>query len=255
MNDAKRIIIAILITLLAIVVGFNFRAAITSDGAETARLANTAVKADNADRFNYAVDSRQGRIIAEGDFVVSGLVKFDEMTKQFAYVSRVREDYNTHTRTVCSGSGKRRSCHDETYKTWDYSSSDTRKAKTVKFYDREYPFSKFGVGDFEKNADTCSIVREKCSFGYYYADYDIRYHYRVVEPNLKGAFIAKADDGDLKPLKGDVISIKNADIKGYLADINNYKVYGNAFISGWLIILIAAAVYLTHMWVVKTPDN
>lgn len=41
MNDAKRIIIAILITLLAIVVGFNFRAAITSEGAETARLANT----------------------------------------------------------------------------------------------------------------------------------------------------------------------------------------------------------------------
>ena len=124
MNDYKRILLVVLGVALLICAGIGIRGAIDSSGAEKARLYNTALQATKQDRFNYAVDSHQGRVIGSGTFTATKPVKFPEMSKTFAYIDKTREEYTMHTREVCStDSDGNEHCHTETYYSWEYAVS------------------------------------------------------------------------------------------------------------------------------------
>jgi len=125
MNDYKRVLLVVLGAILLLPVGFAAKGAIDAGGEKNARMYNTAIQATEQDRFNYAIDSHQGKLIGSGEFKPTQLVKFPEMNKAYAAVDKTKEEYTMHTREVCTdtydaeGNVTGESCHTETYYTWD----------------------------------------------------------------------------------------------------------------------------------------
>lgn len=263
MNDYKRILLVVLTAILLFPVGFAAREAINDNGEKNARMFNTAIQATEQERFNYAIDSHQGKLLGNGQFTPTKLVKFPEMSKQFAAVDKTKEEYTMHTREVCtSDSDGNESCHTETYYTWDDAGTDRLESPEYKLHDRNYPASLFNTGVFKTRADACDFTKkgenmgwldwgEKsgCNDGYYYTDDDTRYEYHTIAPDgFSASFIADVSTGALKPVNGSFISLESKSVEQMVKDANDYKLPGNLFIIFWWILILGGAGALAYAW-------
>ena len=218
----------------------------------------TAVKVDQQDDFNYAVDSRQGRVLANGNFSAKtkSLARFDEMTQGFTYVKRTKEHYTAHT--SCS----KKSCR--TYYTWDSVGSDESYADKVSIYGREYPANLFDFSKVKQDMDACKITAKDTSSGwfsskhgcseswgtgYYYIDSNDRYSYEVVPLNFNATFITTTYNGTLQPLNQDHIVLENKSIKEVLVEVGKYHLYAFWGLAVFLFILTIAAIVIGYQWV------
>lgn len=283
MNDWKRILIVALGVPLLLVMGFGIKDKINEGGERNARLYNTAIQATETGRFNYAIDSRQGKLLGYGTFTATQEVKFPEMSKGFAYVEKTKEEYvqkqrevcethyrtETRTRTVTDADGNTSTetyteevpyevCHTETYYEWDYAGSDELSTPAFKLHGREYPAAAFALGGYKHSTDPCKFtpantagwLQEKngCDDGYYYTDNDTRYDYRVLDMTFKAGFIADVTDGTLKPLSGSQLALRDATPEQMVKEANDYGTAGTVFIVMWFIVVLGSFGALGYAW-------
>ena len=264
MSDPKRIIIVVLIAIVMLPLGYAIKGAIDSGGEANARLYNTAIQATEQDRFNYAVDSHQGRVITNGTFTANEPVKFEEMNKKFAHVEKGREEYTRHEREVCTEDSEgNESCHTEVYYTWDYAGGDDVTSPTLTLYGRKYPTSLFNIDGYERSVDCSEFMpqvdngwfgsKKGCNGHYNYIDGDTRYWYRIVDTSFAAGFIADASDGNLKGMSGGQIGLHNKSVEQMIEDANNYHLGGNIFIWFWWLLVLGIMGGAAYAWVMQ--DN
>lgn len=98
---------------------------------------NKAVKLETADLFEYGMRTNVGNAFVYGDLKAVDTVTYDDIGGEYMYVSKVKERYTKHTRTVTkyrTVNGKRVSYKTtETYWTWDVVDRDSKKCEEVTF--------------------------------------------------------------------------------------------------------------------------
>lgn len=290
MNDYKRILLVVLTAILLFPVGFAVREAINDKGEKNARMYNTAIQASEQERFNYAIDSHQGKLLGHGQFNPTQLVKFPEMSKQYAAVDKTREEYTRHEREVCEtkyrtethtesvpdGEGgyttetvteevPYEECHTEEYYSWDDAGTERQESPTYKLHGRDYPADLFNTGTFKSRTDACEFTKagenmgwldmgqkSGCADGYYYTDDKTRFEYHTIAPEgFSASFIADVSTGALKPLQGSFISLERRSIEEMVKSANDYKMPGNAFIIFWWILILGVAGTIAYAWVMQ----
>lgn len=246
------------------------------DGAEQkARMYQTSIQTKSEKQFNYAIDTKQGRILAEVTVKSVDLVKFGEMNKEFAKVKKTKERYTEHERTVCETKYRTETrtrtvydpttetystetyteevpyeeCHQETYYTWDQIDSWEKSAKKVDMMGREYPIDLFSFGMRGIDAkeiipgETGKYVREEAdvwidlNFGD--DEGDIRYGYDVLELPKSGTVFLNVSEG-LQPMFGSKIDLQPSSpeqlVKNAQNDAETQKTIFRVF-WGFLVIL------------------
>lgn len=233
MNDPKRILVVLLGLIVLVLMVLGIKGHFESEGYKTQVMYTTAIQATDAQHFNYAVDSQQGNLLANGVFKTDDkyLVKYPEMTKSYAYVERVKEHYTMHTYTTCT----KNSCTTHVYYSWDEVADEDQKAQKVGLFGREYDGNLFNFHNFLKDTDCRGITdknisggwfskKEGCDGTHYYLDGDDRYAYSTVPQSVTATFIANSLNGGLKPIKEDRITLQNKSIAQQMKDVGAYKV-------------------------------
>jgi len=262
MNDPKRILVVVLGLITLIVCASGIKGHIEGEGYKKQVRYVTAIQSEDADRFNYSVDSQQGNLLAHGTFSTKkeNLVKFPEMTQAFTYVERTKEHYTMHTYETCSG--KPTVCTTHTYYSWDSVDSATQSVKKITFYGREYAGTKFNY-DAYRTSRSCEGMtkantangwfssKDGCAGDEFYLDNDNRYVYSIVPQSFAGAFLASSMGGGLNPVGEDRITIENKSISQVLHDVGQYKLV--AFWSFLVIIIILTIVagFGAYQWVME----
>lgn len=259
MNDPKRILIVGIGVPLLLWLGFIIKGAIDSGGEANARRYNTAIQASDADHFNYAIDSRQGLLLGEGDLTADQPVKFPEMNKSFAFVDKIKETYEMHTREVCTEDADgNESCHTETYYEWDFAGSEEKATDTMSLFGRKYPFALFGTDDFKYGADACDFTapntagffqqKNGCDGRYFYTDSETRFYYRVIDTGFHASLVADVTEGTLGSVTGKYVHLKKSSIEQFIKEANDYHLGGNVFIVMWFILVLGGAGFAAYAW-------
>jgi hypothetical protein len=256
MNDPKRILIVFLGLVLVVLGVLGVKGHFESEGYKTQVRYTTAIQAEDATHFNYAVDSQQGNLLVNGTFDTDtkNLVKFDEMTKYYTFVERKKEHYTPHT----SCGGKPVTCH--TYYSWDTTKTEEQKAPKVTLYEREYDGNLFNFKNFLQDTNCKGITnknvdggwlskKEGCDGTSYYLDGNDRYVYRTVPQRITATFLANSLNGGLKPVNEDRITLEDKSIKQQLHDIGQYKLIIFWVILVIVFLLFCGAAYLAYAWV------
>ena len=105
-SDRHRISLGIFIGAVAIFGCFILRNIFIDQANSEIQKYNTAVRVEDNDKFNYAVDSKQGRIISSGEFKTKDSVKFENFDGEYMKIIRILEEYRPHTYTTCDSKGK-----------------------------------------------------------------------------------------------------------------------------------------------------
>ncbi|MFQ9706105.1 MAG: hypothetical protein ACLRX6_03320 [Limosilactobacillus pontis] len=210
------------IFLVTISLAFDIMIAVTINKhyEKTSSTYRTALKTTNRDKFNYIVDSHQGNVITHTKLKADKPVKFPEMKRGTGglAVKRTLQQYTEHSETTTDSKGHTTTTY---YWTWDDVDTDSRYAKNVHMFGRQYKLSIFDVNGYFD-----SIAAKKITDGdngltgaYHYLDSYNRYEYEIIPTTIAGTFIANTSSGTLKPLKDNSkINLSQESYKGYLKD-------------------------------------
>ena len=236
-SDKHRISLGIFIGAVAIFGCFILRNIFIDHARSEIQKYNTAVRVEDDAKFNYAVDSKQGRIISSGEFKTKDPVKFENFKGEYMKIIRILEEYRPHTYTTCDSKGK---CQTHTYYSWDEVTRETKNSNTVIFRNREYNSSKFNFSDFEHEAE-----KKEIPVGFW--ERKKRYVFRVIDKELSGSFYAETNENGLN----DNILVHNESLDELLKSIRQGTL--TAEIISWSILLFvsAAIVYVCYYFVMK----
>lgn len=211
----REIIVSIAIGLIALSLGLFIDNLISEAIIDKKELYNKSLKIDNdKDTFKYAVDTNIGNVLVYGNFKVEKGVTYKELKNDYMYIEKVTEEYHRKTRTVCSGSGKSRSCRTETYYEWDRIDSDEKTIDKVLFLGKEFDFNKFSgykVNTLDLENNISDNLKNKVKYNYLYKDKpgffgssvgDIRYYFNYTPKEFYGTIFVKATDKTIKDVNG-----------------------------------------------------
>ena len=221
-SDRHRISLGIFIGAVAIFGCFILRNIFIDHANSEIQKYNTAIRVEDDDKFNYAVDSKQGRIISSGEFKTKDPVKFENFDGEYMKIIRILEEYRPHTYVTCNGKGK---CQTHTYYSWDEVSRETKNSNTIIFRDREYSSSKFNFSAFEHEAEKKEIPTK-------FLERKKRYVFRVINKELSGSFYTETNENGLN----DNILVHNESLDELLESIRQ-GVLTTEIIS-WLVLLV-----------------
>lgn len=264
MNDPKRILIVFLALVLIVLGVLGIKGLAEDAGYKTQVRYTTAIKAEDAVRFNYAVDSQQGNLLVHGEFKTKNenLVKFEEMKQGFTYVERIKQHYTQHTETYSCGTSKAPRTCTRTYYSWDRVASDEKFAPEIQLYNRTYNANQFNYNDFKEEIDCKDFTepneakgwfssKRGCDNGKYYLDNNDRYYYVIAPQSFSATFLASSMGGGLNPVEERVISLKNASIDEEMKSVGMYKVWAFWIALIFIIIFTIAAGVIAYMWVME----
>ena len=236
-SDRHRISLGIFIGAVAIFGCFILRNIFIDHANSEIQKYNTAVRVEDNNKFNYAVDSRQGRIISSGNFKAKDSVKFENFDGKYMKIIRILEEYRPHTYTTCDSKGK---CRTHTYYSWDEVTRETKNSNTIIFRDRKYSSSKFNFSSFEHEAE-----KKEIPVGFW--ERKKRYVFRVIDKEISGSFYAETNENGLN----DNILVHNKSLDELLESIRQGTL--TAEIISWSILLFvsAAIVYVCYYFVMK----
>lgn len=223
MSTRNRWLALIGLIVLSILVDIAVGAGLLNHERQHASIYRTALKTTDKDRFNYIVDSQQGKVVSYTKFTGVKPAKFHEMTTKRHYmaVKRDLERYTMHTRTVTDSKGH---THTETYWSWDYAGSDEVHSKSLTIFGRKYNADRFDLSAFYADIDADKLVGHGTGLtgSYYYLNGMERYSYEVVPMSVKGSFISDTSKGTLSPVSGKYIEVSQEHYKDYL----NHNLHG-----------------------------
>lgn len=154
-------------------------------------------------KLDYLVNTKFGNVIAYSTFKThdKNFVTFEEIDGKYAFIKRVEERYTMHTRQVCSGSGKNRTCRTETYWTWDYVDSDRKYAKNIDFmgysFEGQKLLNQIPNKDLKLSEKMYKGQYKKINSEYVYKNSNVRYYYEYIPLNFKGSVFANTRDKEL----------------------------------------------------------
>ena len=98
---------------------------------------NKAVQLETADLFEYGMRTNVGNAFVYGDLKAVDTVTYEEIGGEYMWVSKVKEKYTKHTRTVTkyrTVNGERQAyTTTETYWTWDVVDRDSKQCEEIAF--------------------------------------------------------------------------------------------------------------------------
>jgi hypothetical protein len=161
MNDPKRIIVIFLVFIMVTIGILSIKVSAEYAGYKKQVLYTTAIQVTDKEHFNYAVDSQQGNLLANGQFNTESkdLVKFPEMTKAFTYVERTKEHYTMHTQTYTCG----KSTCIRTYYSWDAIDNESLVASNLELFGREYNINLFKLDNYNSSQSCAGITANNTS--------------------------------------------------------------------------------------------
>lgn len=161
----------------------------------TLSLYQASVKIEDQETMEYANHTSIGHAMVQGDFTTKDPVKFEEMTKDFFAVRKVKERYTMHTRTVRRG----KSTRVQVYYTWDYAGEDSLLAKRFEVLGVEFESPKDLRNSGLVRIDASQIIKN-ASGKYYKESPNVRYYYEVFPQEFRGVLAANIKDGKLSRL-------------------------------------------------------
>lgn len=254
----REILFSIIIICLALCLGIFINNSIDEHFTKEEEKYNKALKIDNDnDAFAYAINTNVGKVINYGKFEVVKEVSDDWLKESYTAYKKNTERYTEHTRTVCSGSGKTRSCHIEYYYTWDTIDSNSKYAKEIMFSG-----VKFNVTDFSdyiwKRLEISKNTIKK-DVGYLKGNYiyekdrwlsahvgDKRYYYEIIPKTFYGTTFGIAKDKKYVAETGNKISISDSNLKNYLESEKSNKTFFKVIFWILYILIISVGVYVFY---------
>lgn len=185
-----------------------------------------ALKIDNDNNmFKYAIDTNVGNVINYGEFKVNDGVKDSWLKNDYMYIKKITEEYRRHHRTVCSGSGKTRSCHTQTYYTWDNVHSIVNNVSNIKFSDvnfnfddfKKYPIYRLELSKENVIDSLVNKIDDNCIYedkGWSHHVGDKRYYYRVINKSFYGTVFGETKDN--KFLDKNELIIHDSNIEDFM---------------------------------------
>lgn len=153
MEITKREIIAsIVIISLMLIIGFMISDKISNAQNDANAEYQKAIHIEDADLFQYGMDTSVGNAFVYGKLGTVDPVTFDEVGGQYMRIEKTEEHYNQHTRTVTktrtNANGKTETYTEtEVYYSWDYYYSWEKHSKKIKFCGVEFDYGKIPVPD------------------------------------------------------------------------------------------------------------
>ena len=242
LNNKQKWIVSIIVIIVSILVDILVFEGTESHIQKQNSIYRTALKTEDKSRFNYIVDSQQGKVVTHSKITSADPVKFPEMNTKNKYmlVKRTLQEYTPHNETTTDSKGN---THTKTYWTWDDDSTTTRTSKELIIFGRKYKLSKFDVNAYLSNTSAKELIKGVTT-EHYYLSYDRRYEYQIIPSKISASFISDATGGTLKPVNEQKISLVNQSYKEYLKRNLDSKT--------WLIIcgeilLIVIEIYLAYL--------
>ena len=228
----REILVSIIIVCLLLCLGLIIDSKIVDIQISSKEKYSKALKiSKNNEMFKYAIETNVGNIINYGEFKVDKGVNSEWLKKDYMSIEKITEEYSRHHRTVCSGSGKTRSCHTETYYTWDKINSQVSNVPTLKYSGLDFNFNEFKnypMYRLELNKDTVidnkvDKIKNNCiyetirTFGSYVGDK--RYLYKVINKKFSGTVFGTAKNN--KFTDGEKLTINVQNIKQFIRKNKN----------------------------------
>ena len=213
---------------------------------------NKALKIDNDnEQFAYALNTSVGNLINYGKFKVIDSVSDDWLINSYTAYEKITERYTRHTRTVCTGSGKTRHCHTETYHTWDRTNSEEKFANEISFSQIKFSTSNFTDYPWQRLDISDKTISKNAGYlknGYIYKNKrwisshvgDLRYYYKIVPTEFYGTTFGVAKNKTYFNEDGKQISIHQQTLQEYLE--SNKQSKGTTKIIFWITYLIIIGV-------------
>lgn len=243
----REILVSVIMACLLLCLGLFVDSKIVERQTLSKEKYNKALKIDNNNNmFKYAIETNVGNIINYGEFKVDKGVNSEWLKNDYIYINKIAEEYTRHYRTVCSGSGKTRSCHTETYYTWDKINSQVSNVPTLKYSGLDFNFNEFKnypTYRLELNKDTVIYnkvdkIKNNCIYETIRTfDSDVgdkRYLYKVVNKNFSGTVFGTAKDN--KFTDGDKLTINIQNVKEFVEEKNSNFNIGR--ITFWIIYIM-----------------
>lgn len=250
LSNTGKTAIAVVYLCVALGAGLLIKHTIEEYQYKQAHKYNTAVKANTAEIFNYAIDSQQGNVLASGNFTATPTVAMEDISGEYAKIVKVEERYTQHTRIYQCGTEKNPRTCTENYYTWDYRSKNVLTANTLLFFGREYPSSIFSFG-FEHRVG-CEVIKENCIMGYKYKDSswftsegDVRWYYSVVDTTFLGTIFVTTLRGGINPVDESLIDISQSTIADTIKEVNSTT---GVTIGMLLWIILCISIFCHFLW-------
>ena len=164
----REIIASISIIAMMILIGVLISGKISEHQMDKNEVYNKAVKIENADLFQYGMDTNVGNAFVYGDLEAVDTVTYPEIGGEYMYVEKVKEKYTMHTRQVAhtrTVNGKSQTYYTtETYWTWDRVSSEDKKCKEISFCGITFKSNKFDI----PGTDYIDTIKESSHIRYKY---------------------------------------------------------------------------------------
>lgn len=264
MNDfeitKREILFSVIIICLALCLGIWISNAIDEHFTEEEEKYNKALKINNDnDEFAYAINTSIGNVINYGKFEVEKPISDNWLKNTYTAYEKNTERYTMHTRTVCSGSGKHRHCHIETYYTWDNINLDRHYADNIIFSGVKFSINQFQGYPWETLEISKKTINDGC--GYLKGNYiyeknriisshvgDKRYYYKIIPTTFYGTTFGVAKDKKYIAENNGKIEISNNNLKEFISvEKSNKSIYKIAF---WIfyIFLIGMGIYYFYVY-------
>lgn len=158
---------------------------------------------DDKGKLDYLVNTKFGNVIAYSTFKTDdkNAVTFEEIDSKYSFIKRVKQKYTMHTRTVCSGSGKTKTCRTETYWTWDNIDIDRKYAKNIDLmgysFEGKKLLNQISNDSLKLSKKIYKGKYKKINSKYVYESSHTRYYYEYIPINFKASIFSNTRDKEV----------------------------------------------------------
>lgn len=230
----REILASISIIAIMLLIGVLISGKISERQMDKNEIYNKAVKIEDQSMFDYGMRTNIGNAFVYGDLKAVDTVTYPEISGEYMYIEKVREEYTMHTRTVTTTVNGKTHTRVETYWTWDWAGSEDKKCKEISFLGVTFKSNKIDI----PSTDYIETINESSK---------VRYKYYGTKVNHTGTIFTELKDGTIKD---DTSFYEDRNITETLERLES----GTGLVFFWIswIILIIACVfgfyYIDNNW-------
>lgn len=237
----REIIVSISIIAILLMIGFSISGRISEKRLDALQKYNTALKIEDSELFEYAMDTNAGNAFVYGDLTAVDTVSYPDVEGEYMYIEKVKEKYTRHTKTVTKTktvNGKTKTYTEtKVYWTWDRVGSEDKTCKEVKFCGVVFDTSLFQLPS-TTHIDTVS------------GGYHIRYKYYGCQPQYTGTIFVKLSDDTINNEGGRINFYNNQNIDETIETLQFFN-WNVVFWIFWTILMGACVFgfyYIDNRW-------
>ena len=181
----RELLVSIIILFVMAAAGFMISEKLNSYLDEKNVEYEQAIKiADNRELFEYGMRTNVGNAFISGTLKALDPVSLPEIDGEYSSITKTKEKYTKHTRTVTKTVNGKSHTETETYYTWDTVETENYHATKISFLDVQFDYGKI---DFPTQTYLETIK----------VSHDVRYVYKVCGTEFYGTIYTKLADGNM----------------------------------------------------------